>query len=339
MGRLGIGIVDACKVDHDTDGVVAAFALRQLVVLAADNGLSVRPDAGAVDVAVFHEDMNTADAEDVARGIQLTSAYTQIGDINTRDAVVARVEGTAVDQRIVAVVQVDAVRAADAGDVGHRRVAALVQLMHEVARISRRIAVQRNIVAVREIDHVRTAVAFLAVGVIAMHAVDDGAFFTDDGEVVFPVCRDDGTAVFVPRLSVIPQEQKHVGVILNAFRKWEDTVVLAVVGALNNGAGLQIHRRVGMHVKPCCTVGAGRENNLSAAVFAEVEYRLQRIGLQEFSVCGDAVFGYVVDFHNSVNKHLLFFPETVWFYRVLLLYYLIMHKSRCLDFLQIYKAE
>jgi hypothetical protein len=59
----------------------------------------------------------------------------------------------------------DAVRAADAGDIGHRRVAALVQLMHEVARISRGIAVQRNIVAVVNVGFMCIVSALTMLGI------------------------------------------------------------------------------------------------------------------------------------------------------------------------------
>ena len=253
-------------------------------------------------MAVLDEQVNAADAEDVAGGVQLTSADTQIGNVNARDAVIARVEDTAVDQRVIAVVQMDTVRSADAGDIGHCRMIALVKLVHEVARILRRVAVERNVVAVREIDHVRTAVAFLTVGVIAMHAVDDGAFLTDDGKIVLPVCRNDGTAVFVPRLAVVLQQQKHVGVILDTFWEREYAVVVAVVRADQMCTRFQIYRRVGMHVKSGCAVGAGREDDLAAALTAEVKDRLQRVGLQVFGVCNDAVFGYIVDFHNPKSS-------------------------------------
>ena len=135
MGRFGIGIIDTRKVDHNTDGVMTAFVLRKLVVFAADNGYAVRPDARTMNMTVLDEDMNAADAEYVTRGIQFTSANAQIRDIDTRDAVVVRVENTAVDESIVAVVQMNAVRAADAGDIRHRGMIALVELMHEVIRV------------------------------------------------------------------------------------------------------------------------------------------------------------------------------------------------------------
>ena len=82
-----------------------------------------------------------------------------------------------------------AVRAAEAGDTAHSQVPAVIGLVQEIAAVARGVAFEEHVFAAAYKYGVRAAVVLFAVGVIAVHAVDNRTGLAYDGDIFLTVSR------------------------------------------------------------------------------------------------------------------------------------------------------
>ena len=272
--RWGMRVVRAGKIHHRVEKIVPALFSGKLKALASDHRFSVRIIAGAIGIHILDADIDPADAEQIAGGIQHTASHQQILDVDARDAVVSRFEQTILDQRILGAVKMNAVRAAEAGHAAHRQIFAIVGLVQKIAAVPCRVSLKEDILTAGEKDGMRSAVALFSVGIVTIGPVDHRARLSDDREFFLAVSGDDRSAVGLPRRAVILGDQLHIRAHLHTRGDGKHLVIVAVVASVKLGAALQIERRVGVHIKCRGIKAPARNDHRPAALQAEIKDRL-----------------------------------------------------------------
>ena len=298
IGRY-IRVIGACEIVYQLNQIVAPFLAGKLLIFPFYNGLSVGIISGAVGIHIFHTNIDTADTEQIAGGVQNATANKQILYVDTCDTIVTRFEKAILDQRIFRTMKMDSVRSAEAGDLAHGQIFAIVGFMQKVSAMSCRISFKQHVFTTAKEYCVRTAVALFTVGIVAIYSVNDRIHLSDNRNVFLSVSGDDRSAVGFPRCSVILRDQLHVRAHFYACGNVEHLVIVAVITTVKLCASLKIKRGIRPHTKRGGVKSALGDNDFAAIFFAKIKYRLYFRSLKLGNIRNNTVIG------DFVGKHCL----------------------------------
>ena len=243
-----VGIIHTRKIVDKAKGVVPTSLAGQIIVFALDYCLSVGIVTGGVGVAVLDDDIDAAHTEKVAGGVENTAVDAQTINVDSRNAIVARSEKAVLNKGVFAAMEVDAVRATEAGDAAHCQIFAVVGLVEKIAAVAGGVALKGHVLAAGKEDSVGAAVALLTVRIVAIRAVDIRVALADNGDILLTVGRDDSAAVGLPGRAVILCDHFHIRAHLHALRIIY-LVGFAIVAADELGAAAEIKGGIRVHIE------------------------------------------------------------------------------------------
>lgn len=237
------------------------------------------------DMTVGDKYIRTAEAERRAGGVDLTIRYEHISVVEAGNAVITGVEAAVLDNDIFTGGDMHAVVSGQTGEVVHTDIGAVGYAVCPVAGILRCVAGKSETVTIDGGNAVRAAIVFLAVRIVAVPAVNDGAFFADDRRIVGAIYTDEGV---VPPTSLCFEEGESRVVIctepsvvtdlgrINGLHRvlFEDKVCLRVTAAFENTVLQQMQGGIGAQPQSADTVIARRDGDFSAA--------REKAGIQRF---------------------------------------------------------
>ena len=276
----GAGEFLAGKEFNQIHGVMTACILGQVIVLAQYDTLPPGINAWTVNMTIFGQNVDTANSEGTAGGIQLAVPNSQIVNADAGNAIVTGLQITIFQHNIVGAVDVETVATAQTGDTINPDMLAMVSLMMEITGMNGGVTLQRNIFTAGQENDMGTHIFFLTVRVEAVGAIEQTSGFTDNRNVFRTVGTDHSPTIFIPRLVIeVLRNGFQIGVHFHTFRNGENLIVRAFVTANQGSAGLKVE--CGIRPKPQGRnmVSTCRNNNSTAGFFAEVQYSLDFVCL------------------------------------------------------------